>query len=126
MDNPSILIVDDELLIRDLLYDFFSEQGWSISVADNGEKALAMLKERTVDLVLTDIKMPQMDGLTLSGRMKEEYPEIPVVLMTGYPSIDSAIQAIRTRVADYIVKPFNINQLFRVIQEKLEEREQAL
>ena len=122
MHVPSILVVDDELLIRDLLYDFFSGQGWQISVAENGEKALNILHDKSIDLVLTDIKMPEMDGLTLTSRMKEKFPSIPVVVMTGYPSVDTAIQAIRSKVADYIVKPFNINQLYKVIEEQLKEK----
>ena len=122
MHVPSILVVDDELLIRDLLYDFFSGQGWQISVAESGEKALNILHDKNIDLVLTDIKMPEMDGLTLTSHMKEKFPSIPVVVMTGYPSVDTAIQAIRSKVADYIVKPFNINQLYKVIEEQLKEK----
>jgi DNA-binding NtrC family response regulator len=118
-DKPSILVVDDELLIRDLLYDFFSSQGWDIAVAENGEKALEVLKARKVDLVLSDIKMPEMDGLTLTNRVKDTYPNIPVVLMTGYPSVDTAVTALRSKVADYIVKPFNINQLYRLVESKI-------
>ncbi len=120
IDNkPSILVVDDELLIRDLLYDFFSGQGWDIAVAENGEKALEVLKVRKVDLVLSDIKMPEMDGLTLTSRVKDAYPHIPVVLMTGYPSVDTAVTALRSKVEDYIVKPFNINQLYRLVESKI-------
>ena len=116
MESRSILVVDDELLIRDLLYDFFSGQGWEISVAENGEKALDILQEKQVDVVLTDIKMPQMDGLTLSSRVRDGYPNLPVVIMTGYPSVDTAVEALRSKVEDYIIKPFNINQLYRVVE----------
>jgi DNA-binding NtrC family response regulator len=118
-NKPSILVVDDELLIRDLLYDFFSSQGWDIAVAENGEKALEVLKARKVDLVLSDIKMPQMDGLTLTSRVKDSYPDLPVVLMTGYPTVDTAVSALRSKVEDYIVKPFNINQLYRLVESKI-------
>lgn len=121
----SILVVDDELLIRDLLYDFFSTQGWDIAIAENGEKALEILENRPVDVVLTDIKMPAMDGLQLTAQLKETHPEIPVVLMTGFPSVDSAVTALRQRVADYIIKPFNINQLYKTIESKVREKEDA-
>lgn len=114
--QPTVLVVDDELLIRDLLYDFFSSQGWSISVAENGEKALQMLSNKHVDVVLTDLRMPEMDGLSLIAELKEHHPELPVVVMTGYPSVDSAITALRSRVHDYVVKPFNINQLYKTIE----------
>ncbi len=121
----SILVVDDELLIRDLLYDFFSSQGWDIAIAENGEKALQILETRPVDVVLTDIKMPTMDGLQLTAQLKETHPEIPVVLMTGFPSVDSAVTALRQRVADYIIKPFNINQLYKTIESNLREKEEG-
>ncbi len=118
----SILVVDDELLIRDLLYDFFSSQGWDISIAENGEKALQIIESTPIDVVLTDIKMPSMDGLQLTEHLKDSHPEIPVVLMTGFPSVDSAVTALRQRVADYIIKPFNINQLYKTIESKVREK----
>lgn len=116
MSQPSIMVVDDELLIRDLLYDFFTGQGWEITVAESGAKALEILRQKPVDLVLSDIKMPQMDGLQLAGELRRAYPGMPVVLMTGYPSVDSAVSALRARVEDYVIKPFNINQLFKLIE----------
>ena len=121
MEQHSILVVDDELLIRDLLYDFFQQQGWNISVADNGEKALEILRERKIDLLLTDIKMPQMDGLSLTSQVRTMYPHIPVVLMTGYPSVETAVEGIRVKVEDYIIKPFNINKLFKTLKSQIEK-----
>lgn len=114
--QASVLVVDDELLIRDLLYDFFSGQGWTISVAENGEKALQVLNSKQVDVVLTDLRMPEMDGLGLIEELRQSHPQLPVVVMTGYPSVDSAITALRARVHDYVVKPFNINQLYKTIE----------
>ena len=119
----SILVVDDELLIRDLLYDFFTGQGWEISVAENGEKALKVLQTKEVDLVLTDIKMPEIDGLQLASRLKQDHPDLPVVVMTGYPSVESAVTALRTRVEDYVIKPFNINQLYKLIAAAIKDKE---
>lgn len=119
----SILVVDDELLIRDLLYDFFKDHGWDISIAENGEKALEVMESKNIDLVLSDVKMPEMDGLDLSRKLRESYPKIPVVLMTGYPSVDSVIDALRNKVVDYIVKPFNINQLYKTVESQLREEE---
>jgi DNA-binding NtrC family response regulator len=122
-EGHSILVVDDELLIRDLLYDFFHGQGWEIALAENGEKALRIIESKKVDLVLTDLKMPDMDGMTLTKQLRESHPEIPVVVMTGYPSVDSAVEALRSKVADYIVKPFNINRLYKVIEAQINEGE---
>ena len=119
-ESPSLLVVDDELLIRDLLYDFFHGQGWDITVAESAEKALELLHARNFDLLLTDIKMPQMDGIELTEEVRAQYPALPVVIMTGYPSVDSAVAALRQQVADYIIKPFNINQLHKVLKTKIE------
>ncbi len=125
MQDRSILIVDDELLIRDLLYDFFVGQGWQTSVAENGQKALDILEDRKVDLVLTDIRMPEVDGLALTAELRTSYPDIPVVIMTAYPSVDSAVEALRGKVADYITKPFNINQLYKTIKAQLDDNDSA-
>ncbi|MCK4574500.1 MAG: response regulator [candidate division Zixibacteria bacterium] len=124
MNSPSILVVDDELLIRDLLYDFFNQQGWDISIAENGEKALDILREKKVDLVLTDLRMPDMDGLALTTELRKDHPHLPVIIMTGYPSVDSAITALRQKVADYVIKPFNINKLYKTIEAKISEAKQ--
>ena len=123
MPQPSILIVDDELLIRDLLYDFFVGQGWQTSVADSGEKALQILENRAIDLVLTDIRMPGMDGLQLTEELRQSRPGLPVVLMTGYPSVDTAVAALRYRVADYVTKPFNINGLYKIVEAQVAAKE---
>ncbi len=120
-EGHSILVVDDELLIRDLLYDFFHGQGWEIALAENGEKALRIIESKKVDLVLTDLKMPDMDGMELTKQLRQSHPEIPVVVMTGYPSVDSAVEALRNKVADYIVKPFNINRLYKLVEAKVNE-----
>jgi len=121
--NPSILVVDDELLVRDLLYDFFSGQGWEISVAESGMKALNILNSKKIDLILTDLKMPEMDGMDLTLRVREEFPDMPVMVMTGYPSVDTAIAALRARVSDYITKPFNINELLKTMAAQIEEHQ---
>lgn len=121
MEKPAILVVDDELLIRDLLYDFFTGQGWDICVAEDGVKALEILGNRKIDLVLTDIRMPGMDGMELTSEVKQNYPGLPVVLMTAFPSVDTAVEALRKNVADYVIKPFNINQLYKTLKAKLQE-----
>ena len=123
MEKPSILVVDDELLIRDLLYDFFNGQGWQISVAESGEKALEILRSKKIDVMLTDLRMPEMDGLSLTSQVRQSHPDIPVVIMTGYPSVDSAVAALRIKVADYITKPFNINELCRTVESQLAKEE---
>jgi len=124
MPENSILIVDDELLIRDLLYDFFVSQGWQPSMAENGQKAMDILEKQKVDVVLTDIRMPEMDGLELTNEIRQLYPEIPVIIMTAYPTVESAVEALRNKVSDYITKPFNINKLYKTVMAQLEPNKQ--
>lgn len=125
MDKFRILVVDDELLIRDLLYDFFTTKDWDITVAEGGQKAIDYLKNQEFDIVLTDLKMPDIDGMDLTGRIRNLYQDIPVVIMTGYPSLETALEALRFKVDDYIIKPFNVNQLFKVVQKVAEEKRQT-
>mgnify|MGYP001598965937 CR=1 FL=1 len=122
---PSLLVVDDELLIRDLLYDFFTGQGWTIAVAENSDKAISIMENKPIDMVLTDIKMPGMDGLELAAWVREHYPTTPVVIVTGYPSVESAVSAIRSKVTDYITKPFNINQLYKTLEANMPGRKET-
>lgn len=122
MDRYKILVVDDELLIRDLLYDFFTTNEWEISIAEDGQKAIDYLKNQDYDIVLTDLKMPDMNGMDLTSRIRNLHGDLPVVIMTGYPSLDSALEALRHKVDDYIIKPFNVNQLYKVVKKVVDER----
>ena len=119
MERKNILVIDDELLIRDLLYDFFSEKNWIVSVSDSGSKALELLKARRFDLVLVDLKMPEIDGIEVIKSIKARYPSLPIVIITAFPSFESAVEALRLKIDDYITKPFNINKLFKTICEIL-------
>lgn len=125
MDKNRILVVDDELLIRDLLYDFFTTQGWDIVVAEGGQKAIDYLKNQQFDIVLIDLKMPDIDGMDLTGRIRSLYGDLPVIIMTGYPSLDTALEALRFKVDDYIIKPFNVNQLYKTVKKVVELRRQG-
>jgi DNA-binding NtrC family response regulator len=122
MTTYRILVVDDELLIRDLLYDFFAAKEWDVMVADGGFRAMDFLKNQRFDVVLTDLKMPDMNGLELTEKIRSLYGDLPVIIMTGYPSLDSAVAAIRHKVDDYVIKPFNVNQLFKTIITVVEGR----
>jgi DNA-binding NtrC family response regulator len=124
MKTYRILVVDDELLIRDLLYDFFTAQGWDIIVAEGGQKAVDYLKNQQFDVVLTDLKMPDIDGMELTSRIRNLYGDMPIIIMTGYPSLDSAVEALRYKVDDYIVKPFNVNQLYKSVKKVVELKRQ--
>ena len=113
----SILVVDDELLIRDLLYDFFQDRAWDVTVTGSAENALQQIEARDFDVLLTDLKMPEMDGSTLIDKVRAHRPNMPVIVITGYPSIESAVRSLRQRVDDYLTKPFNVTKLFKTVEE---------
>ena len=119
--KPRVLAVDDELLIRDLLYDFFNEKEWDVTVTESAEKALDQMRAREFDILITDLKMPNMDGLTLIEKARNQKPDLPVVVITGYPSVESAVKCLRQRVDDYLVKPFNVTQLYKIVQGALDK-----
>jgi len=122
--RPRLLIVDDELLIRDLLYDYFSARDFDITVAENGRRALSLIEDESFDTVILDIKMPDMDGLQLTGEIREHHGALPIILITGYPSVDTAIAALRQRVDDYFVKPVNLTHLRKAVEAALTRRQQ--
>jgi DNA-binding NtrC family response regulator len=125
MDKRNILVVDDELLIRDLLYDHFASRDYQISTAESAEKALEILEgDQQFDVILTDLKMAGMDGLQLVDHIKQRHAELPVIIMTGFPSLESAIEALRKRVYDYVIKPFNVNRLCAVVEAAAMEYQQ--
>ena len=125
MNQPKILIVDDELLIRDLLYDVFASKDFQIQTANDAAEAMQLVeKHKDFDVVLTDIKLEGEDGLSFVDRIREQHPDLPVIVMTGYPSVESAIEALRKRVYDYVIKPFNINRLFATVKAASDEHNQ--
>ncbi len=117
--KPRLLIVDDELLIRDLLYDYFAARDFEIAVADCATKALTLMTESEFDTVILDVKMPGMDGLQLTDKIREDGSDIPIIIITGFPSFDSAVDALRHRVDDYFVKPVNLTHLRRAVESAL-------
>lgn len=122
----TILVVDDELLIRDLLFDFLSSRGFTVHLAENGRIALDMIANTNFQVALVDLKMPEMDGIEFTTHLHRMRSEIPVIIMTAYPSMDSAIESIRNGVFDYIVKPFKIAGLFEVIKSAIREHEMRI
>ncbi|MFH2055244.1 MAG: response regulator [bacterium] len=124
MESRRLLVVDDELLIRDLLYDHFTAKNYQITTAQSAEDALEIINSNvSFDVVLTDLKMPGMGGLELIEQLKQSVGDIPVIIMTGFPSLDTAIEALHQRVFDYVIKPFNINRLNAVVEAAIEEHE---
>lgn len=117
-----ILVVDDELSIRISLGDLLRRDGYQVEVAESAESALEMLKTQSFDLLIVDVKMPGIDGLEMLERVKEDDPDIPVVMMTAYGSIDSAVRAMRMGAYDYVVKPFDPLEIGMLVKRLLENQ----
>ena len=111
-----ILIVDDEPSVRESLFNWFREDGYECGVARDAYDALTKLSEKSWDIVLLDIKMPGMDGLELQKRIREINSDIIIIMMTAYASVDTAVISLKEGAYDYVVKPFNPDDLSHLIQ----------
>mgnify|MGYP000144444644 CR=1 FL=1 len=120
-----ILLVDDEPLVRRSLSEFLTLEGYSVSTATNGKEALQSLQTYAPDIVITDIKMPEMDGIEFLRNVKKQYPEMPVILITGYGSINSAVDAMKEGAYDYITKPIVDNEI-KIVLERLAKQNKLI
>jgi two-component system response regulator FlrC len=115
MAKTAVLVVEDDAELRDALCDTLSLAGYLAKTADNGATALDILSRENIALVVTDIQMPGMDGHTLLKQIKVQWPELPVVLMTAYGSIEMAVEAMRDGAVDYLTKPFEAEVLVATV-----------
>ncbi len=114
-----ILVVDDELLLRDVLFDYLNRQGFEVILSPDAEKAIDICKDLTPDIALIDIKLPKISGIELTQILKQSFPNLPIIIMTGYPSLDTAILAMQNGATEYIVKPFRLDELIRTINKHI-------
>jgi len=120
MANETILIVEDEKLIRWSLRNRLQKEGYGVIDVDRGEDALAALEEKEIDLVLLDYRLPDMDGLQILRNISSRLEELPVIMMTAYSSVESAIEAMKLGAFDYLNKPFEVEELLLGIAKALE------
>lgn len=118
-----LLVVDDEPKICDLFEAIFKSEEYTVDSCANGADALEQMQKESYDVVITDIKMPGMDGFELARRINEIDPRLPVIIITGYATVDTAVQALREGVDDYLTKPFSIEEVRRVVAEVLQQRD---
>ena len=121
MPSDSVLVVDDELFVRELLDEYFTKLKFSVDVAESGEAALELVKQNSYNVALIDLKMTGVNGLETLKQIKVTDPDVVVILMTGYPTVESSIDALRAGAYDYIVKPFRLNELKDIVTGAIKE-----
>lgn len=119
--QEKVLVVDDELFVRELLFEFLSKEDYEVILAECGEKAVELIKSQQVEVALIDLKMPGIDGIETLKKIKEIDPHALSIIMTGYPTLESSIEALRCGAYDYMIKPFKLNELKSCIQKALDE-----
>ena len=120
--SARILVVDDETAARSALTELLREEGYEVQSAGDGFKALGRLDGWTPEIVITDLKMPGMDGIELMQKVRERIPEVSVVVMTAFGTVESAVDAIKQGANDYLTKPLHLGQLLVVVERVLEHR----
>ncbi len=116
-----ILVVDDDADMRDLVYDMLKDRGHRVSTAGSGTEALKLLSEGDVEVVLTDLRMKGMHGLELLTEVRRVYPDLGVVLMTAFGSVETAVEAMKHGASDYLTKPVKKDELVRVVERVMRE-----
>jgi two-component system response regulator (stage 0 sporulation protein F) len=117
-----ILVVDDEEGARELFHTILTDEGYEVSLASSGEEALALFKANAFHLVVTDIKMPEMDGLQLLQEIRKTGSKTDVIMVTAYGEVESYLKAMSLGAAEYINKPIRIKELKRIVHKVLTEQ----
>jgi len=118
-----VLLVDDEIELLESLKRILQRRQMEINIAQTGEKALALLKDTYVDVVVLDVKMPGMDGLEVLQKIKKDFPTVEVILLTGHPSVETAIKGIKFGASEYFIKPAKEEALVNIIQRVYKSRQ---
>jgi len=122
-ENPLMLIIDDEEAIRDSCSQVLKKDGYTVKTAKDGIEGLKLIKNKSFQVVFLDLRLPGIDGMEVLSRIKEENPETPVVIITAYASIESAVEAMKRGAFDYLAKPFSPEELRLITKKALKSRE---
>ena len=119
MTARPILVVDDEPAMRTALFEALTRQGHAVDLAENGAEALEKFQANPFDLVITDVRMPQVDGMEVLRQVKKRSPVTPVLVISGYGTIETAVEAMREGAFDYILKPFSLDLIEETVDRAL-------
>ena len=122
MSDPRILVVDDELIVCESCQRILEEEGYEVDIALSGQEAFDKMKQGPFDIVITDLKMPVIDGMDVLKYTRKEYPEIVVIMITGFSTVETAVEAMKLGAFDYIPKPFTPDEVSIVVKKALEKR----
>lgn len=123
--KAKILVVDDDVDILQSLKEILETKGYEVEVAESAQKGLEWARKKFFNLAIIDIKLPDMEGTELLAKIHKEKPQMMKVMLTGYPSLDNAVQALNLGADAYLMKPVNPEELLRVVEEKLKEQTEA-
>ncbi|RZO54536.1 MAG: sigma-54-dependent Fis family transcriptional regulator, partial [Sandaracinaceae bacterium] len=122
-DKKQILVADDELNLRRVLEAQLKRDGYDVIAVEDGQQALDALEEHHVDVIISDLRMPKVDGMTLLKQVVRELPDIPVIIITAHGTVDTAVEALKLGAFDYITKPFEQSELRNVVGKAARTRE---
>jgi two-component system response regulator HydG len=125
MKKARILVVDDELSARSGLAKLLDQEGYEVETAPDGVQALALVADKAPNLIVTDLKMPNMDGMELLAKVREQYPDIPTIVTTAFGEVSFAVLAMRAGAEDYLTKPVDFDALLLAVERALQRRELA-
>jgi NADH:ubiquinone oxidoreductase subunit E len=124
--NGNILVVDDEAIILKSCEKILSSEGFTVDTATSAKNALSLLERNFYDLIITDIRMPEMDGIEFMKEVRKKNPDINIIVITGYPSQESIKAALSLRIIDYLPKPFSPNHLLEVVKNTIEIKKKGV
>jgi len=124
VENARILVVDDDENIRKVLKTILEEEGYIVDEAENAKRAIEKSRRKVYNLALIDIRLPDMEGIELLTRMKDTVPKMRKIIITGYPTLQNAIEAVNRGADAYILKPFDMEKVLATIKEQLRKYEE--
>jgi two-component system response regulator HydG len=126
VEGPRVLVVDDEREMAEMLADGLVDRGYRAVAVQSSEEAVSRLRSEAFDAVVTDLRMPKVDGLALLAEARRVSPDLPVIVMTAYGAVDSAIESIRRGASHYLTKPFKLDELTLFLDRLIDARRVAV